>query len=57
SLVFLAQIIGGENTPTFEVKKVGFFEIDKLPKVSHKLTKTELNIILEAYKQEIIYFE
>ncbi|AIT09356.1 DNA mismatch repair protein MutT [Candidatus Francisella endociliophora] len=57
SLVFLAEIIGGENNPNFEVNEVDFFDLDSLPPLSHKLTQEELDIILETYKKGTIYFE
>lgn len=57
SLVFLAEIVGGKNNPNFEVIEVDWFDTNKLPKLSHKLTKPELDIILEAYENEEIYFE
>lgn len=57
SIVFLAEITGGKNDPNFEVNKVDFFDLDSLPKLSHKLTKSELDIILEAYKADQVYFE
>ena len=46
-----------ENNPNFEVDRVEFFDLDKLPKLSHKLTKRELDIILETYKNNQIYYE
>lgn len=57
SLVFLANIIGGENNPNFEVNKVDFFNLNEIPKLSHKLTKKELEIILKAYINHEVYFE
>nr|WP_224732634.1 NUDIX hydrolase N-terminal domain-containing protein [Francisella sp. SYW-9] len=57
SLVFLAEIVGGENNPNFEVDKVEFFELDNLPILSHKLTKKELDIILDTYRNNQIYYE
>ncbi|AJI47782.1 NUDIX hydrolase N-terminal domain-containing protein [Francisella philomiragia] len=57
SLVFVAEIVGGENSPNFEVNKVDFFDINELPKLSHKLTKEELDIILKTYKDNTVYFE
>lgn len=57
SLVFLAEIIGGENNPNFEVIEVDWFDMDNLPKLSHKLTNQELDIILKTYKGNEIYFE
>ncbi|KEI34977.1 NUDIX hydrolase N-terminal domain-containing protein [Allofrancisella frigidaquae] len=57
SIVFLAEIIGGENNPNFEVNEVKFFDMDNLPKLSNKVTKKELDIILQAYKSGEIFFE
>lgn len=57
SLVFLAEIVGGENNPNFEVNKVDFFDLESLPTLSHKLTKKELDIILKAYQENTVYYE
>lgn len=57
SLVFVAEIVGGENSPNFEVNKVDFFDTNELPKLSHKLTKEELDIILKTYNEGSVYFE
>ncbi|AJC48255.1 NUDIX hydrolase N-terminal domain-containing protein [Allofrancisella guangzhouensis] len=57
SIVFLAEIIGGKNSPNFEVNEVKFFAMDNLPKLSHKVTNKELEIILQAYKSGEIFFE
>lgn len=57
NMVFVGEIIGGENKPNFEVNEVDFFDLTDLPKLSNKVVKTELDIILEAYKYDKVYFE
>lgn len=57
SIVFLAEIIGGSNNPNFEVNKAKFFDIGDLPKLSNKLSREEIDVILEAYRTGEIYFE
>lgn len=57
SIVFVGEIIGGENNPNFEVNEVKFFDLDDFPKLSNKVVKAELNVILDAYKYDKVYFE
>ena len=57
SIVFVGEIVGGENNPNFEVNEVGFFDLDDLPKLSNKVVKAELDVILDAYKHDKIHFE
>lgn len=57
SIVFVGEIIGGENNPNFEVNEVKFFDLDDFPKLSNKVVKAELDVILDAYKYDKVYFE
>jgi 8-oxo-dGTP diphosphatase len=57
SIVFLAEIIGGENNPNFEVTEAKFFDINNLPKLSNKISLEEMDVILEAYSTGEIHFE
>ena len=57
SIVFVGEIIGGENKPNFEVNEVKFFNLDDLPNLSNKVVREELVIILDAYKSDKIHFE
>ncbi len=40
-----------------EITEVQFFDIDKLPEMSRKLTKEELDIIIDAYKNKKVIFD
>ena len=57
SIVFVGEIIGGENNPNFEVNEVKFFDLDDFPKLSNKVVKAELDVILDAYKYDKVHFE
>ena len=57
SIVFVGEVIGGENNPNFEVNEVNFFDFDDLPVLSNKVVKAEIDIILDAYKYDKIHLE
>ena len=57
SIVFVGEIIGGENNPNFEVNEVKFFDLDALPVLSNKVVKEEVDVILDAYKHDKIHLE
>ncbi len=57
SIVFVGEIIGGENKPNFEVNEVKFFDIDDLPKLSNKVVREEMDVILDAYRNDTIHLE
>lgn len=40
-----------------EISDVGFFDIDNLPEMSKKLSKEELNLIFDAYKNNKVIFD
>ena len=40
-----------------EITEVKFFDIDNLPEMSKKLTKEELDIIIDAYKNKKVIFD
>jgi NADH pyrophosphatase NudC (nudix superfamily) len=40
-----------------EISEVKFFDIDKLPEMSKKLTKDELDMIIDAYKNKKVIFD
>ena len=40
-----------------EITEVQFFDIDNLPEMSRKLTKEELDIIIDAYKNKKVIFD
>lgn len=57
NIVFMAEIVGGQNDPNYEVNKVDFFNLSSLPKLSKKISRDELDVVLQAYKNNEIYFE
>ena len=57
SIVFVGEIIGGENNPNFEVNEVKFFDLDDLPVLSNKVVKEEIDVIMNAYKNDKIHLE
>lgn len=57
NLVFLAEVIGGEIDPNYEVDTVEFFELDKLPEFSNKMSAKEFEISINAMKLGQTYFE
>jgi len=57
TIVFVGEIIGGENNPNFEVNEVDFFNLDDLPVLSNKVVKAEIDVILDAYKHDKIHLE
>ena len=40
-----------------EISDVGFFDIDNLPEMSKKLSKAELDLIFDAYKNNKVIFD
>ena len=40
-----------------EISDVGFFDIDNLPEMSKKLSKEELSLIIDAYKNKKVIFD
>ena len=40
-----------------EISDVGFFDIDNLPEMSKKLSKEELDLIIDAYKNNKVIFD
>jgi 8-oxo-dGTP diphosphatase len=40
-----------------EITEVAFFDIDKLPEMSKKLSKDELDLIIDAYKNNKVIFD
>ena len=40
-----------------EISDVSFFDIDNLPEMSKKLSKDELNLIIDAYKNKKVIFD
>lgn len=57
SIVFVGEIIGGENNPNFEVNEVKFFDLDDLPVLSNKVVKEEIDVIMNAYKHDKVHLE
>jgi 8-oxo-dGTP pyrophosphatase MutT (NUDIX family) len=47
-LYFKATIVGGTLKPNHEILQVGFFDLDKLPQTSRKMTLPELNKALDV---------
>jgi 8-oxo-dGTP diphosphatase len=57
TLVFLAEPIGPAKEPNFEISEVGWFSLEKLPPLSFKATRKELEIMLDAYQKGTVYVE
>ena len=49
-LYFSATIVGGTMTPNHEILSLGFFDLDKLPPTSRKMTLAELHKALDVHQ-------
>jgi len=50
NIYFLAEVIGGEANPNFEIQAVNWFSINDLPELSTKTTMNEFMTIYNNYK-------
>ncbi len=58
NIYFLSTIVGGENNPNFEIKKVSWFDLNDLPPLSNKTSLEELNLVLKNHRKgDLAYFE
>ncbi|MEA4820876.1 MAG: NUDIX domain-containing protein, partial [Erysipelotrichales bacterium] len=57
TIVFEAKITKDLNNFCHEISDVGFFDLNKLPEISHKYTLKEIQRILENRKQNRVVFD
>ena len=54
AIFFKGHIVHDLHTHDHEITNVGFFDVDNLPVLSRKITKTEILKVLDAYKNKKI---
>jgi len=57
TVIFKAEIDHDTKTHSYETTDVGFFPIDKLPKLSYKGTSEEINRMIKAAKEDEVIFD
>ncbi len=57
-IIFEVKVSDGDfSKHCHEISDVGFFDIDNLPEMSKKLSKEELDLIFDAYKNNKVIFD
>lgn len=49
NIYFLAEVIGGENNPNFEVQKADWFDFENMPELSTKTTMEEIKKVYQNH--------